>query len=368
MIEGLDKLLNCTGEPGVSELRSVLLNLLGRWERPVKLFAQIPLRSEHRRVYRLRFTTNGQVGSIIIKRLEPSIAQRNQLVASRWLPAVGLGNTGAVMLGAAAEHSGECIWQIYEDLGAGTLDPNSSALSDIKLVIELIAQVHLRFADHPLLAECRLYGGDLGTNFFASNVSDALRCLQAVQRSRRDLPAEHARVIETLLNRLHRLVDEHSGRAQALEELGGPETLLHGDLWTSNTIIIPTAEGFQARLIDWDHAGVGPISYDLSTFLLRFPNERRWQILELYGQAVADAGWRLPPCSDLNALFETAEYARFANRIIWPAISLARGEGEWGFAALAEVKQWFEEFQPVLPERKAASQLSLNEIFDCKRG
>ena len=116
--------------------------------------------------------------------------------------------------------------------------------------------------------------------------------------------------------------------------------------------VIPTADGWQARLIDWDHAAVGPPTYDLSTFLLRFPSEHRSWLLELYRQAVAEAGWRLPGERHLNSLFETHEYARFANRIIWPAIAIARDGAEWGFDALAEVEQWFEEMQPVLREER----------------
>jgi aminoglycoside phosphotransferase (APT) family kinase protein len=130
---------------------------------------------------------------------------------------------------------------------------------------------------------------------------------------------------------------------------GGPETLLHGDLWAINVFVIPTADGLRARLIDWDHAAVGPPTYDLSTFLLRFPSEHRSWVLELYRQAVAEAGWRLPDERDLNSLFETHEYARFANRIIWPAIALVQDRAEWGYDSLAEIEEWFEQLGPVLP-------------------
>src|SRR5256885_9944571 len=77
-----------------------------------------------------------------------------------------------------------------------------------------------------------------------------------------------------------------------------------------------------ARHINWDHAAVGPVSYDLSTFLYRFPKPERPWILEAYRRAVAPAGWHLPPTWLLNVVFETAEYARYANRIIWPAVAL----------------------------------------------
>jgi thiamine kinase-like enzyme len=108
------------------------------------------------------------------------------------------------------------------------------------------------------------------------------------------------------------------------------------------------ATKWQARLIDWDHAAVGPASYDLSTFLLRFPARDRHWILELYRRAVSRDGWQLPSDQDLNGLFETHEFARFANRLIWPAIAVAVDGADWGWAELAEVESWFEKLEPVL--------------------
>jgi len=227
--------------------------------------------------------------------------------------------------------------------------------------VDLDPQVHLRFANHVLLTECHLHGGNFDIGFMDPNVRDAIRCVGALHGPQMNLDPQHALLVDGLLARLHTLQVEHAERMQALEELGGPETLLHGDLWTTNAFVIPTNDGLQARLIDWDHAGVGPISYDLSTFLLRFPCERRLQILELYREAVAPAGWRLPPSQHLNLLFETAEYARIANLIIWPAIALVQERAEWGFDALAEVEQWFEDWRCVLPEEIGARPITTVE-------
>jgi Ser/Thr protein kinase RdoA (MazF antagonist) len=214
----------------------------------------------------------------------------------------------------------------------------------VRAAVELIARMHTRFASHGLLGEIRLHGGDFGIHFYESNVLDAIYALEdwhpdIAQMGLRD----------RLLGRLHTLRDALPRRAKALAELGGPETLLHGDLWAINVFVIPTANGPHARLIDWDHAAVGPASYDLSTFLLRFPAEHRPWILELYRQAVAESGWRLPADRDLNQLFETHEYARFANRIIWPAIALETDRTTWGIEALAEIDEWFDQLGPVLP-------------------
>ena len=95
-------------------------------------------------------------------------------------------------------------------------------------------------------------------------------------------------------------------------------------------------------LVDWDRMGVGPFSYDLSTLLLRFPPEQRPGILETYRDAAARVGWQLGPLVDLELLFDTAERARYANRVIWPAVALLQERAAWGFPELAEVERWFE--------------------------
>src|SRR5262249_6386041 len=121
------------------------------------------------------------------------------------------------------------------------------------------------------------------------------------------------------------------------------------DLWTTNTFVGSAPDGLRAYLVDWDHAGVGPASYDLSTFLYQFRREDRPWILDSYRRAVERAGWRLPPAQDLNVLFETAELARYAKRVIWPAVALVHDRAQWGFPELAEVDRWFETLEPVLP-------------------
>src|SRR5207249_2347146 len=202
--------------------------------------------------------------------------------------------------------------------------------------------------------ECRLYGGDLGMNFFTSNVRDASRCLESLRPDAVELSSADIAMRDRLLGRLQTLLDEQPRRAEIFAEFGAPETLLHGDLWTTNMFVTPTSTGLRARLIDWDHAAVGPISYDLSTFLLRFAAEHRLQILQIYREEMAQAGWRMPQEDVLNVLFETAEFARFANRIIWPAIALVKDHVNWAFAELAEAEQWFQQWQPVLVVKEHA--------------
>ena len=102
MIEGLDDLLESKGQPGLQELRALVLELLGGPEASGRLIdEQKLLRS---RVYRLRFEVDGDVRSVVAKRFSPDRARREQLVVRRWLPAVGMSQNGPPLLGTAADH------------------------------------------------------------------------------------------------------------------------------------------------------------------------------------------------------------------------------------------------------------------------
>jgi len=348
MIDGLDKVLEKSGHPGLPELRGLLQELLGGRQANGCFIEEQILQPRDLRVFRLRFVVKDETRTLVVKRVKPEIARRNELVAKRWLPAIGLTDCGPPLLASIAEPSGICVWHIYHDLGQHELDCRHPDREGIGLAIEVIARMHTRFAGHHLLGEVRLHGGDFGIHFFDSNVRDAIYAVTACQPSAK----QQDQLRDRLLTRLHKLRDELPQRAEALEEYGGPETLLHGDLWTINVFVVPTAHGLQVRLIDWEHVGVGPASYDLSTFLLRFsPPQRPW-IFDAYKQQALLAGWHLPPAQELNLLFETAEYARFANRVIWPAIALLQDRASWGWDVLAEVDRWFEHLEPVLPREQ----------------
>jgi len=348
MIEGLEQVLEATGEPGLDELRRALPGVLHESTGTMLYTGAQRLKS---RVYRLRFAAGSGSRSVVLKRLTPLAAWRNEMVAWRWLPAVELEAAGPGLLGVAASAGGDCVWHVYEDHGPTELRGGESDAPRVAAAARLIAQVHSRFASHPLLAECRQYGA-FDISWFVANVRDAIRALQSLRPPDVALSAEQAELRDRLLARLTRLLDDQSRRARALARWGGPETLLHGDLWTSNMFVQRSPEGFETRLADWDRAGVGPMSYDLSTFLLRFPADQRAWILDVYARALERHVWRLPGRSRLNLLFETAELSRYANRVIWPALAILREGAAWGFDELAEVERWFEAFQPVIPRKR----------------
>ena len=344
MIEGLDRVLQGRDQPGLTELKGLLQQLLGGCETEGRLIEEQTLQPRASRVFRLRFEINGQTRQLIVKRLKPEIGRRSELVEKRWLPAVGMSDNGPALLGSVVEPRGNSAWHVYDDLGPCGLDVHRFDHESVGAATKFIARLHTQFARNPLLGEVRLHGCDLGIHFYDTNVRDAIYALEACQPSSQQTP-----VLDSLLQRLSTLRQELPQRAEALDAWGGPETLLHGDLWHINIFVIPTAHGLHVRLIDWDHASVGPACYDLSTFLLRLPPQERPWVVDLYRAEISRAGWCLPPMPMLNFLFETAEHARLTNRIIWPAIALVQDQAPWAWESLAEVDQWFKNLVPVLP-------------------
>jgi len=354
MIAGLDQAIAAGGAPslaeaGSAELACALEQALHGAGVP-RLVAHERLKS---RVFRLRFEVGGGTRSLVAKRMPPEHAQRNELAIRRWLPDLGLGALVPELLGLAAERSGRWVWHVYEDLGPWELDPRVPDRERVAEVVREIARLHSRAVAQPVLAECRLHGQDSGVAFLVSSVRNAIHGLEQLRAPRLAVSDAQAEVRDRLLDRLHRLRAEEPARARAIEDWGGPETLLHGDLWTTNTFAEPTPAGTRVRIIDWDRAGVGPASYDLSTFLLRFAPEKRMAILELYREALGEHGSALPGRRELNHLFESAECARYASRAVWPAIALLRDGAAWGFEELAQVEGWFAALEPVLPEDPA---------------
>ena len=346
MIEGLQNLLDDSNLPGLPELRAFLQELLGGARCEGRLADRQKLTGK---AFRLRFVLDGERRSLIVKHLRPAIARKNELVATRWLSLLGIDDGGPPLLGIVAARNGDEVWHVYEDLGPWQLDMAAPDRERIRNAVALAARIHTRAEGHPLLGEIRLHGGDLGVHFLECSVRDALHALRAWHAEAQDRALR-----EGLLERLERLRDELPMRARVIATHAGPETLVHGDLWTVNVFAIPTPSGIRARLIDWDDAGVGPASYDLSTFLHRMPVEYRLWVLDLYRSAATGSGWRLPSCDDLNLLFDTHECARIASTIIWPAIALATERASWGVAALSEIETWFVRLAPVLPVETAA--------------
>jgi Phosphotransferase enzyme family len=298
-------------------------------------------------VHRIRFESLGRPVSVVAKPLSPRIARVNELVARQWLPAVDLERACPGLRGVVKERSGSKVWHIYEDVGGSRLDETPPDPARVAPVVELIVDLHTRFADHAMLPQLRKYGGELGMSFFDEQVVRSIDGLRSIESLDPPLSRRQSELRDRLLGRVERLYQERDERASLLEKWGGPDTLLHGDLWPSNALIARRDGGFQATLIDWDRVGLGPVTYDLSTFLYRLDPEHRPWILRVYREAAARRGWRLPNDSTLNLLFETAECARYACCLGDAALAASEREW-WGFLMMEEIERWFTDLEPVL--------------------
>ncbi|HZN37843.1 MAG TPA: aminoglycoside phosphotransferase family protein [Planctomycetota bacterium] len=340
VIEALEAAFAGTRERAIPELALALGEATA--QRPAHITS---VKTFKRGVHRLGMVVDDEPRTLVAKRLGVIQARRNEHVFESWLPAEGLLNACPALLGRASERRGAFAWHVYEDIGDRSLASDGITDSDIDAVVQLIARVHGRFARHPMLGEARSMGGDLGFRFFETNIGDALHGVNAARKLATS--ASNTALCDRLIERLHGWRASMPARARAFEDHAGPETLLHGDLWRTNAFAAD--HGARPCLIDWDHAGAGPASYDMSTFLLRFPHERRRRILDRYRAAMATEGTSVAGADELNVLFETAELSRYANRLGWLALALLEGNNDWAWEKVEGVEEWFDRLKPVIP-------------------
>ncbi|HEY9527260.1 MAG TPA: aminoglycoside phosphotransferase family protein, partial [Anaerolineales bacterium] len=279
MIEGLHHLFTDQGTPVAQALQNRLEELISKHGRNARLLRQETIKTH---VYRLHFEVEGEPLVFILKSMEARIARRTELVSQRWLPAVGLSESGSPLLASVGTPDGGSVWHIYSDLGSRSLAEEMDNAEGVAATVRFIADLHQRFMDHPYRPEFRLFGGDLGAHFVESNIRDAMLILERITKDHGAREGNWT-VVHQVLDRLSVIMGELPSRLKILKECSGPESLLHGDLWPSNVFV--SSDG-HVRLIDWDRAAVGPIAYDISTFILRFPREQRVGLMELYREAL----------------------------------------------------------------------------------
>lgn len=280
----------------------------------------------------------GDRSSLVVKRVRRARARKTSLLSSRWLPAVGLEDRGPPLL-ASGPGPGGAVWQVFEDLGDCELLRDPPEAADVEAASRLVARFHLAFAGNGLLSECRDELGELGARFYGDWLGGAARALETIDPS--DLLPDRLALRDRLSRRLEGLRAEEPERTRHLLEIGGPVTLLHGDLWPQN-VLLPQARDrrLAARLIDWDHAVVGPVVYDLSTLIPRLSPRVRNLALRAYESALGSAGRRLPGPAELNEAFKTTEFARLAYCLIPLAESAGEGR-DWAYEELGDVDRWF---------------------------
>src|SRR2546428_2407033 len=109
------------------------------------------------RVYRLSAGSDGRARSFVLKRFDPWLGRRNELVLRRWLPAIRLGDRCPHLLATVADRRGQWVWHVYEDLGDGAVDPVHTDPHRVEAAVETLPALHTRAARHALPAEGRPY-------------------------------------------------------------------------------------------------------------------------------------------------------------------------------------------------------------------
>lgn len=317
-------------EPGALELLTAALGRLQDGYAGAVMAGATELRHG---VHRIELA-GGTHGSVVAKRIHSRRAQLERRVTDRWLPAAGLAGFGPPRLATVAEPDGLFVWHLYEDLGQHGLDRESADETAVRRAMDRVADLHAAFAGHALLPEVRFAAGDLGAYFYTRSVRDAAATIERMRPPHLQPSDEEAAVRDAVLARLQALLDDEPARVALIENLAGPETLVHGDLTRENVFVLDDGNRQAVRLIDWDHVGVAPAGFDLSTHLAYYPPTLRKVVLDAYTTAMADRGFPFPVGLDWDLLVSTFEAGRLANQLIWLSIGILEGNG-WTFDGLA---------------------------------
>lgn len=310
-------------------LSDSLAELARRGSSEVRVLSATSLREG---VHRLRLE-GATRDTVVVKRLGTRRSDLERRLTDRWLPGVGMDGLGPPRFAMVAEHDGRHVWHVYDDLGPGSLDREDVAEDRILAAMDRLAELHTSFAGHSLLAEPRFAAGDLGAWFYVNSVRDAARCVALLRPPEVRMSASERRARDAVQHLLSRLLEDEPRRVRLLST-AGPETLVHGDLTRANVFVGSAPEGLRACFIDWDHVGVAPAGFDISTHVAHYPPGLRKHVLDHYTRAMAQRGSPFADGLDWPLLMVTFEAGRLANQIIWIAQSILEGS-RWGFQQLA---------------------------------
>jgi hypothetical protein len=290
------------------------------------------------RVHRVEFTTaSGGLSSVILKDSRASRVERNRLVLTEWLPAVGLRDAGPRLLAAEKPVDVASVWAIYEDCGDNVLSDQSGAKL-IESALDLVGQIHAAFAKHPLRADIEVLGKSPGSFFF-----DTPEMFAGVIVSLEDLASDGSspvcRIVSTLSPRLQALSRAFVSPPPFVE----PHSLIHGDLFPSNVIFEVPEKGSDSpvtRLIDWDRAGLGPVTFDVAFLLSKLNPENQRVALSAYRGRMEPHfdGW--PTWHAWDSRFRTIRFGRILRSVSTYAALVRDGQEEYGVEKLTQVEGW----------------------------
>ena len=211
------------------------------------LVAVAPLRRKAAaQVYRLEGI--GPSGSVVAKRAERAAGEIERCVYERALPHLPLRSPG--FHGALAD--GDACWLFLEDAGARPAEgPEARGLLTAWLAALQTSASELAGA-LPL--------PERG----AAEHRELLRAARRPLRARADDPSLTPADRWLLADLDAALAELDAGWAELERRLARmPRTLVHGDLGAQNLRLLPTAEGAELLVLDWETAGIGPPAIDL---------------------------------------------------------------------------------------------------------
>lgn len=213
---------------------------------------------------------------------DPMLARREALFLRGDVPRALPAGIGVPPGARVVSHDG-IEWIFMPDLGDALDRPWSAAAA--RTAARRTALLYVPGANDPALLDAD-WLERRGFNAYAHHVPAGHENLDALAGdSRLDglFSADEVRRLHDCLDRL----DELTARAGRL-----PPTLVHGDLHPRNAALGPDGT---LLLIDWEHAGVGPVGHDLGTFVSVYRafggrgtlDERA--LLAAYGEALSAA-------------------------------------------------------------------------------
>lgn len=211
----------------------------------------------------------------------------------------------------------DLTWLVMRDIGAvlqQSWTPDAALTAARRTALLYVpATVRPGLLDAPWLEQ----GGHAAYRHHVPAGHENLDALAGDHRLRTLFTPEQVQALHACLD----AADELSARAQEL-----PRTLVHGDLTPRNAGLDPHGA---LALIDWEHAGVGPVGFDLGTFVSlyrAFGGQGELDepaLLDAYGLAVSElAGTDLRPAAALG--FATAHLTWGLHLRLGPGLTALR--------------------------------------------
>ncbi len=213
-----------------------------------------------------------------VHRQAPLVVGARELAAYRLLASEGVAGVPAVY-GVVWDARPSRHWLFLEDVGDRRLARGT--LKDWVRAMRWLARLHGRFLDRSAEVLRAVPGASrFDRGFVEALCASATRSLEALAR----VPDGRAGLRPPDAERLRSVVDRFPGVARHV--LGQVGTLIHGDCYSYNVLLPPTAHARRkARrvcFVDWEAVGFGPNTLDVAALMLTASPDARVLLINQY--------------------------------------------------------------------------------------